>query len=268
MHNKYYENSQEYINRWVISYADFITMLLALFIVMYALNRMDINNVNKFPSSIGKAFVAKKVQYFDKEMDVLEQKRQMLRVFATTNVKIYTKNLNIENPKKQENEINNQINIIKENLQKDKIEFANIEKSLNKKFDKTDKILIAKESKGLIIRLNDTVLFDGGSDIIKEDAKITLDKLALTIKDIPNLIRIEGHTDNKPIVTKKFPSNWELSTARATNIVRYLINKHHFNPINLSAVGYGEYKPIKDNVTEQNRVANRRVDIVILSSTN
>jgi chemotaxis protein MotB len=132
--------------------------------------------------------------------------------------------------------------------------------------ENTDEILISTESRGLIIRLKDTILFDPGSDIIKDKARKTLDKLAGILKEIPNSVRIEGHTDKQPINTSRFPSNWELSTARATNIVKYLIENHKLNPQNLSAVGYGEYMPVKKISSNEDQAVNRRVDIVILSS--
>ena len=81
-----------------------------------------------------------------------------------------------------------------------------------------------------------------------------------------NPVLIEGHTDSMPIRTEKYPSNWELSTARATNIIKYLTQAHKFPPSRLSAVGYGEYMPVEQNTTPQGRAKNRRVDIIVLSS--
>jgi len=93
-----------------------------------------------------------------------------------------------------------------------------------------------------------------------------LDNITEAIRKYSNSIRIEGHTDNVPIKTAQFPSNWELSTARATNIVHYLVDAHEFPPEKLSAIGYGEYRPIADNSSEEGRQKNRRVDVVVLSS--
>jgi len=82
---------------------------------------------------------------------------------------------------------------------------------------------------------------------------------------IPNHVRVEGHTDNLPINTPKFPSNWELSTARATNCLRYLVERHRFPPEKISALGYAEYRPIATNTTADGRNKNRRVDIIVLA---
>lgn len=123
------------------------------------------------------------------------------------------------------------------------------------------------DERGLVIRLIEGVLFDSGKADIKDEAKTILDKLAPLLRETHKHIRIEGHTDNLPINTREFPSNWELSTARAVNVVKYMIEKHNFSPYILSAAGYGEYRPIAPNDSAKNRALNRRVDIIILKST-
>jgi len=151
-------------------------------------------------------------------------------------------------------------------LKKDAVGFKNIENIVERKLGDLEGFTITKEPRGLVLRFKDAIIFDSGSDVIKKESKNTLDKLAVILKDVPYSIRVEGYTDNTPINTKKFPSNWELSTSRATNIVRYLINNHQINPNKLSAVGYGEYLPLNSNLSESERAANRRVDIVLLST--
>jgi chemotaxis protein MotB len=86
-----------------------------------------------------------------------------------------------------------------------------------------------------------------------------------SLNSYSNGIRVEGHTDNVPISSHNFPSNWELSTSRATNVVQYLTKQDDFDPTKISAAGYGEYRPISDNSSEDGRSKNRRVDIVLLS---
>lgn len=125
-------------------------------------------------------------------------------------------------------------------------------------------VVFQMQERGLVVRLADRVLFDLGKADLKPEAVGILDKLASVINSIPNNVRIEGHTDNLPISTERFPSNWELSTGRATNVVRYFVEKHGIPPRRLSAAGYGEYYPIASNVEEKGRQQNRRVDIVIL----
>jgi len=120
--------------------------------------------------------------------------------------------------------------------------------------------------KGLVISLREKLMFDSGKAEIHEEANYILRDLTREIVDVPNNIRIEGHTDNVPIgpeLKSKFPTNWELSTARATNVTRYLLETLNFPPERISSAGYGEYQPVVENDTEEHRAMNRRVDIVV-----
>lgn len=133
--------------------------------------------------------------------------------------------------------------------------------------DDLNGIQVNLDERGLVIRFVEGVLFDSGKADIKNEARAILDKIAPLLIDTHRHIRIEGHTDNLPINTREFPSNWELSTARAVNVVKSFIEKHNFSPYILSAAGYGEYRPIAPNDSDKNRALNRRVDIIILKST-
>ncbi len=128
----------------------------------------------------------------------------------------------------------------------------------------TDQVELGIENRGLIMRFKDVVLFDLGSDELKEEPKVLLKKLSKILEQVPLPIRIEGHTDNLPIKNLRFPSNWELSVARATKVVRYLIEEGSLPPDRLSALGFGEYRPIAPNNSVDERAKNRRVDIVVL----
>lgn len=127
---------------------------------------------------------------------------------------------------------------------------------------------LRRQEDELILSLKDNILFQAGQAELSPAACKMLDQVAAQITDAlgnnSTPIRIEGHTDNTPIATAKYPSNWELSTARATNIVRYLIKSRRFSPDALSAVGYGEFRPLEDNSSIEGKRKNRRVDIVIL----
>jgi chemotaxis protein MotB len=117
---------------------------------------------------------------------------------------------------------------------------------------------------GLVISLQEIGFFPSGSAQIKANSEQAFARIVGLLVNRKFRIRIEGHTDPVPIHTAQFASNWELSTARATEIVRLLIMKYHFAPARLSAAGYAEYHPVADNQTEDGRKLNRRVDIVIL----
>ncbi|NLG79660.1 MAG: OmpA family protein [Firmicutes bacterium] len=118
--------------------------------------------------------------------------------------------------------------------------------------------------RGLVVSFMDKVLFDLGQADLRPEARRVLSEVAVILRKIPNDIRIEGHTCDLPISTPKFPSNWELSTARACTVLRYFIETAGLAPERFSAMGYGEYRPKVPNTSEANRALNRRVDVVIL----
>ncbi len=130
------------------------------------------------------------------------------------------------------------------------------------------KVRVSEDERGLIISMSGDAYFDPGSAILKPDAKILLGKVASIFKHIPNFGRIEGHTDNSPITItgalKRYETNWELSSARSVNVVRYLVENSKVAPQQLSAVAFAQYRPIDDNNTPEGRAFNRRVDIVVL----
>ena len=259
-------NNQNYINRWVVSYADFVTMLLPLFMVMYALSQLDISHMKTFSSSIDRAFDGNS-KLPNNSTTNLDEKSRLLKLFKTTETSVYIDNNNSLTLDTSSKELKKQLSSFENRISIESANFENIRKTIKNEFNNTQNINVIREPRGLLIRLNDTVLFDRGSDIIKDNALNILDKIAVVLKNETNSIRIEGHTDNLPIKTDKFPSNWELSTARATNIIKYLVEKQKMNPTRLSAAGYGEYMPISGNGTEIERATNRRVDIVVLSSS-
>jgi two-component system, OmpR family, copper resistance phosphate regulon response regulator CusR len=128
-------------------------------------------------------------------------------------------------------------------------------------------VALHREADGLVISLREFGFFDSGSATIKPEALPALDRIASILSIRTCQLRIEGHTDNIPIHTAQMASNWELSTARATELVRLLIIRHRFAPDRLSAAGYAQYHPVASNLNAQGRAQNRRVDIVILSGT-
>jgi len=212
LRNDYYTNSKDYINRWVVSYADFVTMLLALFMVMYAISQIDNQKLAEFQSKMQGQF---------------------------------TQNENVTKYQGKNPPVNLE-KIFKENVAQSK--------SIN----------LLKDKRGLIIRVSDEMLFDEGSATIKQGARKPLAEIVKTLTKIDNPVIIEGHTDSIPIKNAKYPSNWELSTARATNIISYMMQNAKISPKRLSAVGYGEYMPIADNTSVSGRILNRRVDIIVL----
>jgi chemotaxis protein MotB len=143
-----------------------------------------------------------------------------------------------------------------------------IQQQLQEKFKSAgqDKLIETEiTERGLVVHILESALFKEGAANLEPRALKLLDLIAERVNGLPNHVRIEGHTDDRPIATLQYPSNWELSSARATSVVRYLIESGALGPDRVSALGYGEYRPVRANTSIENRATNRRVDVVILT---
>lgn len=129
--------------------------------------------------------------------------------------------------------------------------------------DLEDKMTVTPTAKGIEVVLPEIMLFPSGKADLIQEAVLFLDDMAPLLAEISNIIEIEGHTDNRPISTERFPSNWDLSTARANVVIRHLTEKHKLDPDRFKAVGYGEYQPIAPNDSDEGRSKNRRVVLII-----
>jgi chemotaxis protein MotB len=136
--------------------------------------------------------------------------------------------------------------------------------ALSARLDFEGEVNLAFSKEGLVMRLSEKALFDSGVAAISPEAYPLLGKIGAIIAKTAYFIRIEGHTDNLPIHTQVFPSNWELSTARAVNVLRYFIETHKIDPQRLAAVGFGEYQPLTSNNMQPNQAKNRRVEIIFI----
>jgi chemotaxis protein MotB len=136
--------------------------------------------------------------------------------------------------------------------------------ALSDRFDLEDEIELLFSKEGLVMRLAEHTLFESGVATISAQALPMIEKIGAIITQTDYLIRIEGHTDNVPIHTDAFPSNWELSTARAVNVLRYFIQHHRIDAKRMSAEGFGEFRPLVANDTEENRATNRRVVVIFI----
>jgi chemotaxis protein MotB len=134
---------------------------------------------------------------------------------------------------------------------------------LVEKIESMPETSVIRSETGLVISLGDAVLFESGKAEINPKGFPVLDNIVGTVRNIPDRIHVEGHTDDDPIHTEKFASNWELSTARAVNVVKYFIETGKIEPRRLSAIGYGESRPRFANDTPAHKARNRRVEIVV-----
>ena len=220
--------------RWLLTYADMITLLMAFFIMLYSMSILNMNKFRQVAVSIRSGFggfsSGQGSSIVGKGVGFTVEPSQMAGDVAGVPWQVVQKVQKL----------------IKE-----------------KKLAKSVKL--RADERGLIISVvTDKMLFPKGQAELSPHAKEIVNALADAVRSISNPIRVEGHTCNLPVTSGKYPSNWELSTARATAVVRYLIEESWLPPDRLSAAGYADSKPLVPNVREVNRAQNRRVDIVIL----
>jgi chemotaxis protein MotB len=245
--HKRHEEEEHMDESWLIPYADLLTLLLALFIVLFAMRTEDKGKMDALMKSFYNAFNT--VSVFDTDSGGQKPTDK-------TDSNPLPKP---EEPEQNEQPEPNQNSEDEKNLQ----EFM---KNMQKYIDDNGlsaEIRLTDLQEGIQITLKDTIIFDSGSDRLLANFTPTLDSIANMLKTIDNSIIVEGHTDDKPIHSSQFPSNWELSGSRALSVVHYLQMKD-VNPIRLSYTGYGEFKPIYLNDTPEHREANRRVNFIVL----
>lgn len=256
---KKHEEEHENLERWLVSYADFITLLFAFFVTMYAISRVDEQKLGSAVESLQRA-LGSLIPFQITQRDA--------GAFTPTSAPIgkgiindLDNGLSLRLAEQERKAFEKLVTEIQKEIEKN---LTGIEQRKRPPFNQIKYIL---EKRGLVIRVPDSLFFNSGEASIRPEFIPVLNALGKSLESIPNLIRIEGHTDSVPIQTAKFPSNWELSTARATTVVRYLLSNFNFQPGKLSATGFAEFRPIAPNSTPEGRALNRRVDVVILSST-
>lgn len=250
MSKKQKHEEPENLERWMVSYADFVTLLFATFVVLYALSQVDIKDFKALEDSIKQAFSAPSIM----------QGNEGLMDASSSGIMDSSQADSVITPLMME--------YVSQKYEEQSMQ--EIEKTLNnmEKTGEIDGVETFKTDKGLVIRFNDSYLFQSGSAVLLPDAKNKLDKVGAVIakKFILHNMRIEGHTDNQPINSKQFPSNWELSSARASTIIRYFIARFSFMPSLFTAVGFAHTRPIADNAGASGQLKNRRVEILILKN--
>jgi chemotaxis protein MotB len=220
------EEEHENLERWLITYADLITLLLAFFIMMYTFSKQD---------------AAKYGEVSENLKTIFNGGPSLLRGGRGASM------LNPLNKVEGAGEI-------KKELEDQLAALADAK-------DHGQNITVFADERGIVIRVTDRAFFDGGRAELKDTARQALRKIVPILLKSNGQVRIEGHTDDVPISTPEFRSNWELSTRRATEVVRHLIEAYDFPPARISASGYAEYRPIAPNDTGANRALNRRIEI-------
>ncbi|MGA2346281.1 MAG: flagellar motor protein MotB [Candidatus Sulfotelmatobacter sp.] len=246
--------------RWLVSYADFITLLFAFFVVLYASSQVDHRKVGRLAMAIQVAF---------QELGVFPASTTQVPIDMSEPMPFSTVQA-IESAKRN-TDLSHVSSATHDSLAAAASEEANLttlqaelQQALQHEISQHT-VALHREIEGLVISLREFGFFDSGSAALKPSALPALDRIASILAVRACRLRIEGHTDNVPIHTAQMASNWELSTARSTELVRLLILRYRFSPARLAAAGYAEYHPIASNDTAQGRAQNRRVDVVILS---
>lgn len=248
MARKHKHPEHENLERWLVSYSDFITLLFATFVVLYALAQVDATDFAKLEESLKHAFSQNTL--FDGQQSILTGSDSL---FDQQQANSFIPSLMLEyiSPKYEEDsfkEISEEIKELTELGELDGI---------------TSKIT----EKGLLLTFDDKYLFAPASAYLDKNAKKLLDKVGVLVckKFILHHMIVEGHTDSLAINSKQYPSNWELSGARACSVVRYLISRFNFAPSLFSAVGYGDTRPLETAISPKDPI-NRRVEILILKN--
>ena len=226
------EDQHDNLERWLITYSDLITLLLALFIMMYTFSRQD---AQKYQEAAG----------------------QLKTIFSRGSAVLNS------GPGPGSNAV---IPLLETEPQVAQQLEQEVQRMAEAK-DAGHKISVFSDERGTVIRVMDKAFFDTGKADLKDTARTALMKIAPILKASHNQIMIEGHTDNVPINTTEFTSNWELSVRRATEVVRYLIETYGFPPGRISASGYAEYRPVAPNDTGENRALNRRIEIILVRTS-
>ena len=216
--------------RWLLTYADMITLMLALFIILFAMSTISRVKVQEFAKLVSAGF--------DNVWSVNQPPNG-----GTNGEQSFNASANVPAIQRE----------LQQYVQQHKLQ---------------NQVQVHLDRRGLVITLlSDKSYYDSGSAELRPQTQQILDEIYQFVKKNGNLIRVEGNTDNVPISTAQYPTNWELSAARAIGVVRYLVEHDGLDPTRVSAAGYGEFRPRKPNDTDANRQQNRRVDIVLLNAT-
>ncbi|MBR1646119.1 MAG: OmpA family protein [Selenomonadaceae bacterium] len=236
------KHEEEASEAWLLPYSDLMTLLLALFICLFAISQTDQTKLQQMAQAFTAAFNMGGPSFFNQAGPNASMQREIMSTEDQGNAAYIEENRTLEQLQRQLDEY-----IEQNNLQ--------------------DQLSTQLEEEGLMIRIKERALFPSGSaELVAESQRIG-PIVAGLLAAVPERVLISGHTDTDPISTAQFPSNWELSSVRAMTFMKYLLSINpNLNPARFSAIGYGEYRPIAPNDTAENKQQNRRVEILIARS--
>jgi len=238
--------------RWLVSYADFITVLFALFVVLFATQYQDSQAVRKLSQAIHAGF-------------------QQLGAFsggkASSGAADFAPSKDVPNlplPSQLENTRKDNVSVASG------VDIAELRRQLEAAIGqeiRNRQVIMRVTPEGFVISLKDLGFFNSGQAVLLPGAAGKIERIAKVLAQHGLDLRVEGHSDDQPIHTAQFRSNWELSTARAMAVLLLLVNDSGIDPKRVSVAGYGQYRPVADNATPDGRQMNRRVDLVVVAST-
>ncbi len=256
------KKAAEHVNheRWLVSYADFITLLFAFFVVLFSSSQVDKRKVGKMSVAMQEAF---------QQMGIFQAANSRLPMVTADPLPAENIQL-IEDGRGMagRGHLASPFNKIMASPPSG-ADMGNLQRQLTSALRpqlQRREVVLKPKREGLVISLQEVGFFDSGSAELRPASEAAVQRIAQVLGAQANDIRIEGHTDNLPIHNAQFASNWELSTARATEMIRIFITRYNVPATRLSAAGYAEYHPVASNDTAEGRAQNRRVDIVVLAS--
>jgi chemotaxis protein MotB len=233
--------------RWLVTYADMLTLLLALFIILYSISKADVQRFKKFQEGMLQAFHVDVLQ--GRDVPALDSSGAIVAQDASTTVAPVPVPTELPGPPSADDAVVTRLQSALSGLVPP---------------DSRGGIVVGKSSEGVVISLYGVLLFDSGKADLRPEAQKVLDVVAANLRPLPYDIRVEGHTDSIQPDPGPYPSNWELSTERALAVTQFLIDRARIDPRRLSATGYAEFRPVASNATREGRLRNRRIDLVLV----
>ncbi|MFC5733556.1 flagellar motor protein MotS [Cytobacillus gottheilii] len=217
---------------WMVTFSDLVTLILVFFILLFSMSQID---VSKF-QAIAESFRTREI--LDFYPSVIENQHPGEAKDSDEDV----------SSSSEEGTLDHLLTEVQVYLQENGME---------------DVIVANRTERGVVLVLQEQILFETGDADLKEQSFPFLNKVATMLSEMHNLVKVEGHTDSRPITTYRYPSNWELSAARSASVIRYLVESQQLDSSRFAAVGYGDTRPVAVNDSPENLSKNRRVEIII-----
>lgn len=243
--------------KWMVTYSDMVTLILVFFILLFSISQIDLAKFEAISESFRNRNI---LEFFPSAVPLDNPTEHTSTLESGKQTNEFDTPTQLPDKTDRDRETDNK--------QEDSLDMllANVDSFLEE-HDLNDVINADRTERGVVLVLQESILFDSGEAEIIESGKPFLEKIGSLLLEIPNNVKVEGHTDSRPISNFRYPSNWELSGARASSVIRYLISQNEFAHERFSAVGYAETRPLVPNTSAANWSKNRRVEIVILEES-